>query len=136
MNSGVSARGLESVGDVASRLGISVRCAKRRLHRLAAQISKAHPNEPPLLHRLGGESTQGARWYMDRAIAWRFARGFIGSDADDPWTAIGRKIDERFDVAMALLEQIAADARASASMVAETLDLAQKRSRAVESGRE
>lgn len=85
--------GLEPVSETAERQGVSTRCMRRRLQRLAARLRDEHPGESPLLHRLNDDGA-GARWYLDRAVAFRHARGLVGPGGEDPWLHVLRLLDE------------------------------------------
>lgn len=120
----VTPHGLEAVSDVAERSGVSTRCMRRRLQRLAARLAVEHPGESPLLHRLveggGPGRTDGkdARWYLDRAVAYRHARGLVGPGSEDPWAHVVRVLSDWRDEERARLERIEERLEQVANMVA------------------
>lgn len=84
--------GLEPVADVAARNGVTTRCMKRRLRRMADRLRVAYPAESPLLVQFGG-----GRYFLDRSVAWRHARGLIVEGGQDPWEALHRAVSEMRD---------------------------------------
>jgi len=84
-----AAVGFEPVADVARRNGTTVRCMKRRLKRYAERVRLAFPAESPLLVQFGG-----GRYFVDRSVAWRHARGLIVDGADEPWEEALRALRE------------------------------------------
>lgn len=85
--------GFEPVGAIAAREGVTPRCMKRRLTRLQERLQRDHPTEPPLVVKFG-TGPNHERWYVDRSVAWRHARGLVGGGGPDPWKSVLERIEE------------------------------------------